>query len=125
MSKWDSPEWEALLSGEACPICQRGKPFGIVAELETSYLTSGRDGVMCGHCTLVLRRHAVELCDLSREEACAFMKDLQRSAQAIQETTEAVKMNYEIHGNTLPHLHVYLFPRYRGDPFEEGHFQRS
>ena len=22
--------------------------------------------------------------------------------------------------NTLPHLHVHLFPRYRGDPFEEG-----
>jgi diadenosine tetraphosphate (Ap4A) HIT family hydrolase len=22
--------------------------------------------------------------------------------------------------NTLPHLHVHLFPRYKGDPFEEG-----
>lgn len=120
MSKWNSPGWEALLSGEACPICLQGKLFNIVAELEASYLTSGPNGAMRGNCTLFLKRHAVELYDLSREEACAFMRDLQRSAEAIQKVTEAVKMNYEIHGNTIPHLHVHLFPRYRGDRFEEG-----
>ena len=27
-------------------------------------------------------------------------------------------MNYEIHGNTIPHLHMHLFPRYVGDAFE-------
>jgi diadenosine tetraphosphate (Ap4A) HIT family hydrolase len=27
-------------------------------------------------------------------------------------------MNYEIHGNTIPHLHMHLYPRYSGDPFE-------
>lgn len=29
-----------------------------------------------------------------------------------------VKMNYEIHGNSIPHLHMHFFPRYRGDQFE-------
>jgi hypothetical protein len=32
---------------------------------------------------------------------------------------------HEIHGNTLPHLHVHLFPRYNGDPFEDGPFNPS
>jgi diadenosine tetraphosphate (Ap4A) HIT family hydrolase len=27
-------------------------------------------------------------------------------------------MNYEIHGNSIPHLHMHFFPRYRGDQFE-------
>ena len=27
-------------------------------------------------------------------------------------------MNDEIHGNTVPHLHMHVFPRYPGDPFE-------
>jgi diadenosine tetraphosphate (Ap4A) HIT family hydrolase len=27
-------------------------------------------------------------------------------------------MNYEIHGNTIPHLHLHLFPRFAGDPFQ-------
>jgi diadenosine tetraphosphate (Ap4A) HIT family hydrolase len=31
-----------------------------------------------------------------------------------------VKLNLEIHGNTLPHLHVHVFPRYIGDRFERG-----
>ena len=30
----------------------------------------------------------------------------------------SVKMNYEVHGNTIPHLHMHFFPRYPGDPFE-------
>lgn len=28
------------------------------------------------------------------------------------------KLNYEIHGNTIPHLHLHLFPRRLGDRFE-------
>jgi hypothetical protein len=27
-------------------------------------------------------------------------------------------MNYEIHGNSIPHLYMQFFPRYRGDRFE-------
>jgi diadenosine tetraphosphate (Ap4A) HIT family hydrolase len=46
------------------------------------------------------------------------MRDIQRVGRALQEITKAVKLNYEIHGNTVPHLHVHLYPRYRGDPFE-------
>lgn len=26
-------------------------------------------------------------------------------------------MNYEIHGNTIPHLHLHLFPRTPGDVY--------
>ena len=48
------------------------------------------------------------------------MRDLQRVSKIVQEITGAVKLNYEIHGNTIPHLHVHLFPRYKGDPFEDG-----
>ena len=120
MSKWNSTEWKALCNGEACPICLSGKPFGIVAELSATYVTSSPDSPMRGYCCLVLKRHAVELYELSADEACALMRDLQRVAAAIQEITGAVKMNYEIHGNSIPHLHVHLLPRYKGDPFKDG-----
>ena len=46
------------------------------------------------------------------------MRDVQRASKAAHEITGAVKMNYEIHGNTIPHLHLHLFPRYVGDPFK-------
>lgn len=41
-------------------------------------------------------------------------------AKILAELFRPVKMNNEIHGNTLPHLHVHLFPRMRDDPFIGG-----
>jgi diadenosine tetraphosphate (Ap4A) HIT family hydrolase len=118
MSQWNSAEWADLCSGAACPICRRGKPDGIVLELAASYLTSSVNAPMRGYCCVVLKRHAVELHELSDEEAVAFTRDIQRVSRAIHELTRPVKLNYEIHGNTIPHLHVHLYPRHRGDPFE-------
>jgi len=54
------------------------------------------------------------------EEALAFMRDVRRVARAVASAVHPVKLNVELHGNTVPHLHLHLFPRYRGDPFEGG-----
>jgi diadenosine tetraphosphate (Ap4A) HIT family hydrolase len=27
-------------------------------------------------------------------------------------------MNYEIHGNSIRHLHLHLYPRFPGDPYQ-------
>ena len=73
---------------------------------------------MPGYVCLVSRVHAVELHDLSAEQAASFMHDAQAVSRALSRVTGAVKINYEIHGNILPHLHMHFFPRYPGDPFE-------
>ncbi len=73
-----------------------------------------------GYACLVSRTHAVELHELPEPTACAFMRDARRGSRALLAVTGAVKLNYEIHGNSLPHLHIHFFPRYRGDRFE-GH----
>ena len=58
---------------------------------------------------------------MSDEDAFAFLKDVMRVAKALKEVTGAAKINYEIHGNTIPHLHMHLFPRYlEGDRFGDG-----
>lgn len=120
MSKWNTGEWPGLLSGAACPICRAGRPNGLVAELSVTFLTAEQKAPMRGYCCLVLKRHAVELFDLSPGEAAALMHDAQRVARLVQSFTGAVKLNYEIHGNTVPHLHLHIYPRYRGDPYEGG-----
>jgi diadenosine tetraphosphate (Ap4A) HIT family hydrolase len=109
MSSWNSAEWSALCSGAACPICLHGKPDGIVVELVSSYLTSSSNAPMRGYCCVVLRRHAVEMHELSDDEAIGFTRDIQRVSRVIQELTKAVKLNYEIHGNTIPHLHMHIY----------------
>lgn len=119
MSKWTNPEeWERLRRAETCPVCLRGRPEDAVAELEAVYVLAGEDAPMKGYCALMLKRHAVELYELTPDEAAAFMRDVQRASKAVHELTGAVKLNYEIHGNTIPHLHLHIFPRYAGDRFE-------
>lgn len=45
------------------------------------------------------------------------MKEVQVAAKILKELTQAIKINYEMHGNTAPHLHMHLFPRHIDDPF--------
>ncbi len=125
MSAWAHPErWKALTSGEGCPICYSIEKDGIcrgtIAELESGYLTTQREQALAGYCCLVLKLHAVELHELDEDKASAFMRDMRRVGCAIQRVTGAVKMNLEIHGNTIPHLHVHFYPRRPGDRFEGG-----
>ncbi len=119
MSLWNDPErWSALCSGEACPICRQGKPWDIVAELEASWATMSEASPVPGYVCLVSQIHAVELHDLPETAGAAFMRDAQLVSKAVAAATGAIKINYEIHGNSIPHLHMHFFPRYRGDRFE-------
>jgi diadenosine tetraphosphate (Ap4A) HIT family hydrolase len=119
MSVWNDRErWAELVSGAACPICLQGEPRDVVAKLEASWVTMHEEAPVRGYVCLVSRRHVVELHELTEDEAAAFMRDARRVSRVVAAATGAVKLNYEIHGNTLPHLHMHFFPRYRGDQFE-------
>lgn len=83
-------------------------------------LTTEEGAPFRGYCCLVLKRHAVELHDLGDAEAVALMDDMRRTSRALKDVTGAVKMNVDIHGNTMPHLHAHFLPRYFGDPYEDG-----
>jgi diadenosine tetraphosphate (Ap4A) HIT family hydrolase len=97
----------------------RGLPLHVIATLESSWLTMPEEAAMPGYVCLVSRVHAVELHHLSDAQAEAFIRDVRRVSKALSAATEAVKLNYEIHGNSLPHLHMHFFPRYIGDQFED------
>lgn len=122
MSRWTHPEeWARLKTPAGCPICRDGGPTSTIATLEVSAVAMEPEpGLLPGSCAVFLRRHAVELHELAPDEAAAYVRDLQRVSRAVQAASGAVKMNLEIHGNTIPHLHTHVFPRYRGDPFEGG-----
>lgn len=62
----------------------------------------------------------VEPFHLPPEEQNAFWNDCMLVSRALTDLFQPRKMNYEIHGNTIPHLHMHLYPRYDGDPYEGG-----
>ena len=88
-----------------------------IKEFPTSWLCAHPRVCLKGTCYLLLKPHAVELFDLDEDTLLSYMKEAQISAKALKEVTNAVKINYELHGNTGPHLHMHLFPRYLDDPF--------
>ena len=49
-------------------------------------------------------------------ESTAYFQEMLRVARAIDRAFAPSKMNYELLGNTVAHLHWHLFPRYAGDP---------
>ena len=119
MTGWtDVAEWESQRSGADCQVCL--SKLDAVAQLEASWVLIGPDDPMRGYACLVFSRHAIELHDLTDAEGAALMRDVQKVSAVIARIMSPVKMNYEVHGNTAPHLHVHFFPRYRGDQFEGG-----
>lgn len=113
-------QWLAMTVPAQCPVCQdRSMPEGMVDiyEFSSAWLNAVPVDCLKGACHLLAKQHVVELYDFNRADLLAFMQAVQYSARALKVVTEAVKINYEIHGNSIPHLHVHLYPRYQDDPF--------
>jgi diadenosine tetraphosphate (Ap4A) HIT family hydrolase len=116
----------------SCTICRHGRPLDVIAELPTIWVTAPPGAPLPGYACVVVKRHVVEPFELDEPELTAFWMESMSVAAAVNELLQPSKMNYEIHGNTIPHLHLHLYPRFTGDPFEgrpiEGRraaFQRS
>jgi diadenosine tetraphosphate (Ap4A) HIT family hydrolase len=69
-----------------------------------------------GYCVLVSRQHATELSGLEDGPRRAYLDEMCLMARAIESAYRPAKLNYELLGNQVGHLHWHLFPRYAGDP---------
>lgn len=112
--------WFHQSQEENCPYCLREEDPNystLIKEFKHSELYMHPNVALKGTCYLITKRHFVELFDMDEESLTGFMKEVQVAAKALKEVTGAVKINYEMHGNSAPHLHMHLFPRYMDDPF--------
>lgn len=107
-------------SDPACPICANGEPLDIVAELGATWITAPVEAPLPGYVCVVSKRHVVEPFELPAQELIAFWQEAMLAARTASELFRPTKMNYEIHGNTIPHLHLHLYPRLADDPCVGG-----
>lgn len=115
--------WDALVRGEDCPLCAelatdeyRSEDGYWIASLKLSRLRLAANQWVPGYCVLVCTKHVVEPHQLPKQDQVEFFEDVMRAAQALERVFRPVKMNYEILGNSVPHLHCHITPRYYGDP---------
>src|SRR5438093_176337 len=118
---WRTPKaWALRRSRTGCPICRRRHPRDVVATLPASWVTAPRQAPLPGYVAVVARQHVVEPLELPPSAGHAFWDDVMLVAKCVADLFSPVKMNYELHGNTVPHLHVHIYPRYRDDPYVGG-----
>ena len=122
---WKHPDkWKSWCDKENCPVCLNAPmppEYVTIRETDVTWLEATPNVPLLGTCYVMSKKHVVEIFELSDAEAFAFLKDVMSAAKALKEVTGAAKINYEIHGNTVPHLHIHLFPRYlEGDRFGDG-----
>ncbi len=88
-----------------------------IADLGVSTLLLFRDQRFKGYSILSFApRRVTSLESLSDEEYQAFCQDLRTASGAIRNALNPDHMNYELLGNSDPHLHWHIVPRYKIDP---------
>ncbi len=102
-----------------CPFCVL-EPHRIVAqgELAVAY----RDGfpLSLGHTVIIPRRHVATLFEATETEQAALLHMLARAKEKLDALHQPDGYNIGINhgqagGQSVPHLHIHLIPRYRGD----------
>jgi len=115
------------MRGDGCAMCAQGRPeedeFGILvyrSDTADGYLQKADVGQR-GYCIVVWRgRHVAEPTELSDTEAGQYWDDVLRVARAVQLHYAPAKLNLMMLGNSLPHLHTHIVPRYVDDR-DPGH----
>ncbi len=106
------------MSTEACPACsgQWPAPGQRIADcgLTVAYLHD--DQFFAGWTFLLLKRHATELWQLEPGARAQLIEEVSRVARAVGTAFGAAKMNYELLGNAIAHIHWHLVPRRADDP---------
>jgi diadenosine tetraphosphate (Ap4A) HIT family hydrolase len=115
-------EFYAARAGEGCRFCDDGRPDEtanlvrfFAGEVSDAYLV--RADIQRGLTVVVWRgRHVVEPTELTDEEAAAYGREVLCVGRALETVLQPVKLNYNLLGNSVPHLHAHIVPRYADDP---------
>jgi diadenosine tetraphosphate (Ap4A) HIT family hydrolase/predicted kinase len=126
-------DWKERVRGKDCAMCADGRKevaHGssrvFTGRVSDAYLVRNDVGQR-GYCVVIWRgRHVSDPTELSADEARDYFDEVLRVGRAIEKQYKPIKMNFEMLGNSLPHLHTHVIPRYLddGEPGQPSHFMR-
>ena len=101
-----------------CPMCSRWDADSDlrIVELTHSYVILNRDQFFPGYTLLFTKSHVTELFHLERSTRAELTEEVTTVAKAIYDVLRPSKINYELLGNMVPHIHWHLVPRFASDP---------
>jgi len=106
----------------SCSVCKEinqikhgDNPYYVIT-MSTGYVVLGKYQFFRGYTLFLCKIHATELHELPKSFQRQFLSDMSIVAKAVYQAFKPKKLNYELLGNTDPHLHWHIFPRYKNDP---------
>jgi diadenosine tetraphosphate (Ap4A) HIT family hydrolase len=101
-----------------CNACQGNWPKEehFIADLGLSKAYLHEDQFFPGWTVVLFKRHATELFHLAPTERIQLMEEVNLVAKTLAQVFDAKKINYELLGNQLPHIHWHVIPRLANDP---------
>lgn len=107
------------MTGSNCPFCQLDAAC-IVFSDDVTLVIRDAFPVSPGHTLIIPRRHVGSFFELTAPERASMFELLTQAKVDLDETLQPDGFNIGINdgaaaGQTVPHLHLHLIPRYRGD----------
>lgn len=102
-----------------CPFCNR-EELKIILENELAFAIYDKYPVQKGHLLIIPKEHIVTYFDASEEQILAMHELIQKGKKLLDNEFNPDGYNIGVNvgfygGQTIPHLHVHLIPRYKGD----------
>lgn len=85
-----------------------------IGPLSVSTLYLFKEQTYRGRVLVALNTHEREMFHLSDEVRNRLMADVARAAQAVDKAFRPGKINYGAYGDTMPHVHFHIVPKYEG-----------
>lgn len=100
-----------------CPMCTKwnAEPELRIAELKHCFVMLNRDQFFSGYTFVFTKGHVTELFHLDRNTRQDVMDEVTVVAAALYNLFKPDKMNYELLGNMVPHMHWHVVPRFEND----------
>jgi len=105
-----------------CPFCEITKhdEKRIIKENDLAFVVHDGFPISEGHTLIIPKRHVVSFFEITNEEHQALMELLVQAQKVLDQEFKPDAYNIGINdgveaGQTVPHLHIHLIPRYEGD----------
>ncbi len=107
-----------MIEGVSCKICEKIWPPDdhCIGDLGLTKAYLFEDQFFAGWTVLVLRRHCTELYQMTRQERTTLIEEVSRVGEAMTKIFDVKKINTELLGNQVPHIHWHVIPRLSADP---------
>lgn len=108
----------STLVHEYVAACRAGEHQQTVCRVGSGWVVLAQVQVLSGYTLLLPDPVVPDLNSLDREQMTRYLTEMGLIGAALQEVTEATRINYEILGNSEPALHAHIFPRYAEEPVD-------